>query len=391
MPTGGTETNDRGSVVLVDPAQVRTFVEERSAAREEAARRTQEAAAAPAPEPPPPLEIEAPHYVVHVRNGSGVNGLAGQVLERLTGLGFVRGTVDNTADAETSTIRHRDSDDAADAVAEQLGGFEVEQDDAVPSGHLQVVAGCGRAGDDPRAARRRRPRPDAGLGGRAVDHGRRRTVHRLTVDRPFRRGPVTLTAALLDPYLTRLRGRPAADHLLRRRHRRARRAVRDDHRELGREGREPAARRVRRRAGHAGRRAAARALADGGGAAGGVVVRRGGGRRPRRGGRGCCATPAGVDLALAAEPAGGVVALSLDAFGKGIPGLPAGVVDFAPEVRLHGDDFTPWDAVPGTAPGARGLDGGRGPGRRARAGRRRWASVRTTGCSRRSSGAPWTA
>ena len=50
-----------------------------------------------------------------------------------------------------------------------------------------------------------------------------------------------------------------------------------------------------------------------------------------------------VDLALAAEPTGGVVALSLDAFGKGIPGLPAGVVDFAQEVRLHGDDFAPWE------------------------------------------------
>ena len=46
------------------------------------------------------------------------------------------------ADTETSTIRHRDSDDAAEAVAEQLGGFEVEQDDAVPSGHLQVVLGA---------------------------------------------------------------------------------------------------------------------------------------------------------------------------------------------------------------------------------------------------------
>jgi len=77
-----------------------------------------------------------------VRNGSGVNGLAGQVLDRLTGLGFVRGTVDNTTDTETSVIRHRDSDDAADAVAEQLGGFDVEQDDAVPSGHLQVVLGA---------------------------------------------------------------------------------------------------------------------------------------------------------------------------------------------------------------------------------------------------------
>jgi uncharacterized protein (TIGR03089 family) len=55
-----------------------------------------------------------------------------------------------------------------------------------------------------------------------------------------------------------------------------------------------------------------------------------------------------VDLALAAEPAGGVVALSLDAFGKGVPGLPAGVVDFAPEVRLHGDEFVS-DEVPDTA------------------------------------------
>jgi uncharacterized protein (TIGR03089 family) len=55
-----------------------------------------------------------------------------------------------------------------------------------------------------------------------------------------------------------------------------------------------------------------------------------------------------VDLALAAGPAGGVVALSLDAFGKGVPGLPAGVVDFAPEVRLHGDEFVS-DEVPDTA------------------------------------------
>ena len=134
VPTGGTGTNARGSVVLVDPAQVRTFVEQRTAARDDAD--------APTPEPPPPLTIEAPHYVVHVRNGSGVNGLAGQVLDRLTALGFVRGTMDNAPDTEESVVRHRDSDDAAEAVAEQLGGFEVEQDDTVPSGHLQVMLGA---------------------------------------------------------------------------------------------------------------------------------------------------------------------------------------------------------------------------------------------------------
>lgn len=91
---------------------------------------------------PPPLTVEAPHYVVHVRNGSGVNGLAGPMLDRLAALSFVRGTVDNVPDIEESVVRHRDSDDAAEAVAEQLGGFEVEQDDAVPSGHLQVMLGA---------------------------------------------------------------------------------------------------------------------------------------------------------------------------------------------------------------------------------------------------------
>jgi uncharacterized protein (TIGR03089 family) len=61
-----------------------------------------------------------------------------------------------------------------------------------------------------------------------------------------------------------------------------------------------------------------------------------------------------LDLALAAGPANGVVALSLDAFGKGLTGLPAGVLDYATEVRLHGDDFVPWAPVPDTAPA---LDG----------------------------------
>lgn len=64
-----------------------------------------------------------------------------------------------------------------------------------------------------------------------------------------------------------------------------------------------------------------------------------------------------LDLALAAEPAGGVLALSLDAFGAGLPGLPAGVLDFATEVRLQGDEFVPWQPVPGDAPALAGATG----------------------------------
>jgi uncharacterized protein (TIGR03089 family) len=66
----------------------------------------------------------------------------------------------------------------------------------------------------------------------------------------------------------------------------------------------------------------------------------------------CC----DADRLAAATDAGAgvVVALSLHAFGKGLPGLPAGVVDYATEVRLHGDVFTP--DGPGQ-PGAPALEG----------------------------------
>lgn len=44
-----------------------------------------------------------------------------------------------------------------------------------------------------------------------------------------------------------------------------------------------------------------------------------------------------------------VAALSLDAFGRPIPDLPAGVTDYATSVRLHGDQFRPGLAGPALA------------------------------------------
>ncbi len=49
----------------------------------------------------------------------------------------------------------------------------------------------------------------------------------------------------------------------------------------------------------------------------------------------------GVDRIGDAAGAGEVAALGLDALGMGIPVLPPGVRDFAGEVRVHGDTFTP--------------------------------------------------
>lgn len=61
------------------------------------------------------------------------------------------------------------------------------------------------------------------------------------------------------------------------------------------------------------------------------------------------ADAARLDTALSAGP-DGVLAFSLDAFGRGLTGLPSGAVDFATEVRVHGDEFVPWEPVDGDAP-----------------------------------------
>ncbi|MDQ2708382.1 MAG: TIGR03089 family protein [Actinomycetota bacterium] len=73
--------------------------------------------------------------------------------------------------------------------------------------------------------------------------------------------------------------------------------------------------------------------------------------------------PAGADVvccdaerlvAATGAGAGTVVALSLHAFGVGLPGLPPGVVDYAGEVRLHGDTFAPEHPASGADPALNG-------------------------------------
>ncbi|MDF2978285.1 MAG: acetyl-CoA synthetase [Actinomycetospora sp.] len=78
------------------------------------------------------------------------------------------------------------------------------------------------------------------------------------------------------------------------------------------------------------------------------------------------ADPAGADVVLAAEDAleradvtGGarlVVGFSLDAFGRGLgEALPVGGVDYATEVRVHGDHFDPLAPVPDATPALAGV------------------------------------
>jgi LCP family protein required for cell wall assembly len=140
IPTLGPETNNRGDVMRVDPREVRDFVETTVAEQEAAAQ-----AAADAPKPVPPLTgVIAERYVVDVRNASEAVGLASAVAAHVRDLGFVRGTVDNSTPVEESVVRYTGADgDAADALAEQLGGIAVEADSEITPGHLMVVLGSG--------------------------------------------------------------------------------------------------------------------------------------------------------------------------------------------------------------------------------------------------------
>jgi LCP family protein required for cell wall assembly len=140
IPTRGPETNDRGDVVLVDEGDVHDFVDNAIEEQQAAAEASQDA-----PKPPPPLTGLIPErYVVDVRNASDAVGLAAAVANHVRDLGFEPGTVDNSAPLHDSVVRYTGADeDAADKLAEQLGGIDVQSDEEVTPGHLMVTLGAG--------------------------------------------------------------------------------------------------------------------------------------------------------------------------------------------------------------------------------------------------------
>ena len=224
-------------------------------------------------------------------NDTDVNGLAASVSELLAGKGFVAGTVGNneTGRVASSQIRAAKTDDlGAQAVSKAAGQSAGRRG---PVGGARIRAG--RAGQ-----RLHRPRLRARQRGRR--HHRRRRAPRVdpaaaeSTDAPLPAPPIITAGAERSGVreLTNLgcggagsatrRALGPAHHLLRRRDRRAHRAVHGDARQLGGQDRQPAARRARRGPGQPGRDPAARALADPGRAARRLVRRRRSRSRGRR-------------------------------------------------------------------------------------------------------------
>ncbi|MER5263601.1 LCP family protein [Actinosynnema sp. NPDC002837] len=135
IPTGNPElqTPEDGLAVEVNEREVKKFFKNLSA--------DPNATGTTAP------AVDKASVTVEVRNASGSPGLAGRVLQALVAERYTDGGADNASPMATSVVRYGVGGEAgAEAVAESLGGLEIEQDDDIPAGHVRVFVGADYSG-----------------------------------------------------------------------------------------------------------------------------------------------------------------------------------------------------------------------------------------------------
>jgi LCP family protein required for cell wall assembly len=117
-----------GDAVTVDRNDVRRFVKDQAKGGTEQA---------------PTANADNADTTVDVHNASGVNGLAGRVLDELANRGFGRGEAATAAAArKTSVVRFAAGErSSAEKVAQALGGLSTEQDADLPAGRVRVLLG----------------------------------------------------------------------------------------------------------------------------------------------------------------------------------------------------------------------------------------------------------
>ncbi|WP_231644707.1 LCP family protein [Sciscionella sediminilitoris] len=101
------------------------------------------------PKPPEPTEPQqkqqapAPKPSVDVVNANGRTGLAATIGQALSTKGYQRGDATNSTSKHTSTVVEYPSgqSDAAEQLADTLGGAKTKQDSSVPAGQLRAVLG----------------------------------------------------------------------------------------------------------------------------------------------------------------------------------------------------------------------------------------------------------
>ena len=129
-------TGDNGeSIVTVDSEKVHSFFNELLGSKEENKPEKIE-------EKKPITDYKAEDYTVSVRNASDVGGLAARVAKLTSDYGYKKGSVGNSPQAgvSESQVNAKDENDpAARALAKQLGGLKVVQDNSLGDKELNVT------------------------------------------------------------------------------------------------------------------------------------------------------------------------------------------------------------------------------------------------------------
>ena len=129
-------TGDNGeSIVTVDSEKVHSFFNELLGSKEENKPEKTE-------EKKPITDYKAEDYTVSVRNASDVGGLAARVAKLTSDYGYKKGSVGNSPQAgvSESQVNAKDENDpAARALAKQLGGLKVVQDNSLGEKELNVT------------------------------------------------------------------------------------------------------------------------------------------------------------------------------------------------------------------------------------------------------------
>ncbi|MGH3469547.1 MAG: LCP family protein, partial [Thermocrispum sp.] len=132
IPVGGDLETADGDALQVDPAQVQEFIAGLSGSVQNDK---------PSNDEPDPANAQ---ISVDVMNGTGITGLAAQVLEKLGSLGFTAGTTGDVPAQDITTIKHAPGEQAAgQQVADSLpGSAQLAEDQAIPPGKVMVLIGA---------------------------------------------------------------------------------------------------------------------------------------------------------------------------------------------------------------------------------------------------------
>lgn len=174
IPVGADIETDDGDAIEVDPDEVQEFIAGLSTSVKNNKPKNNE---------PDPSNAQV---TVDVMNGTGITGLAAQVLETLGGLGFTTGTTGDVPAQDVTVVKHAPGEEAnGQKVADSLPGTaRLEADPAMTAGKTTVLIGA----DFPQDGGHTGSGAGSGTGGGSQPQGGEDTAEQPADEKPITAG-----------------------------------------------------------------------------------------------------------------------------------------------------------------------------------------------------------